>query len=198
VLSTEEGVIEVTKRVLLTAALALVLAGTAAASSPLRGVVVGSGKGVVFVAGPAGKVTMVRGHARLGSRVVSQHGRLVLPGRPHAAVVGTQLQLVNSVRRDDDDDRAAKLEFEGVVAAVGTGTVTLNVAGQMLTVQLPAGVSVPASFIGRTVELELEFAVPGVLPENDEIDEPGGVVATPVQGHDGGDDHSGHGGSGRH
>jgi hypothetical protein len=182
-------VIEVTKRVLSVVVLALALAGTAAASSPLRGVVVGTGNGVVFVAAPGGKLTMIRGHAKLGTRVVFNHGRLVAVARPHAA----KAVVVNAVRRNDDDDRDARIEIEGVVAAVGTGTVTLSVGGQLLTVQLPAGVSVPASFVGRAVELELEFAAPGMPPHDDH----GGVVTTP--GHDGGDDHGGgHGGSGRH
>jgi hypothetical protein len=200
-------VVEVTKRIVLTVVLALALAGTAAASPSLRGVVVGSGNGVVFVAAPGGKVTMVAGHAKLGTRVLVSHGRLVVLGRLYhaakVAITGTHVQLVNGVRRNDDEGQAAgpaKIEIEGVVAAVGTGTVTLNVGGQMLTVQLPSGVVIPASFVGRAVELELEFPAPVVAPGDDEDDDHGGVLTTPapVPGHDDGDDHGGHGDGGGH
>src|SRR4029079_5250555 len=121
--------------------LALALASSAAASSPLHGIVVGTGNGVVFVAAPGGKVTVLAGHAKLGTRVVFKHGRLVVAARPQAAKAAN-VQLVNSVRRNDDDliNGESQLELVGVVAAVGTGTVTLNVGGQMLTVQLPMGV----------------------------------------------------------
>ena len=150
-----------TKQVLCVMVMALALAGSALASSPVRGVVVGTGKGVVFVAAPGGKVTMIRGQARLGTRVVFKQGRLVAVARPQHVVKAT---LVNGVRRNDDDRAAAgtKLEIEGVVAAVGAGTVTLNVRGQMLTVQLPAGVMIPACLSAAPCELELEFAAPGV------------------------------------
>ena len=63
---------------------------------------------------------------------------------------------------DDQVAGAAKIEIEGIVAAVGTGTVTLNVGGQMLVLQLPMGVSIPATFVGRAVEFELKFAAAGV------------------------------------
>ena len=196
------------KRILLTAVLALALAGTAGASPAVRGVVVGSGNGVVFVAAPGGKVTMVPGHASLGTRVLVSHGRFVVLGRAHqaakAVVGGTHIQLVDGARRNDDDQAAgaAKVEIQGVVAAVGAGTVTLSVGGQMLTVQLPTGVSIPASFVGRAVELELELAAPGVAADDDANDDHGGAVATPTPtpaptpGHDGGDDHGGHGDDG--
>ena len=194
-----------TKRILPVVVVALALASSATASSPLRGIVVGTGNGVVFVAAPGGKVTMLAGHAKLGTRVVFRHGHLVAVVRPQAAKAA-HIQLANTVRRNDDDrvNGESQIELVGVVAAVGVGTVTLNVGGQMLTVQLPAGFSVPASFVGRTVKLELQFAAAGVLPGDDANDDHGGVVTTP--GHDfgddhgghGGDDHGGHGGSGRH
>jgi len=194
-------VIEVMKRVLAVAVLALAVVGSAVAASPLRGVVVGTGNGLVFVATPSGKVTMIRGHAKIGARVVLKQGRLVVLARPQHLATRT---TVNGVRRNDDDRaEGAKIEIEGVVAAVGAGTVTLNVGGQMLTVQLPMGVAIPASFVGRADELELEFAAPGVVIDDDDAnDEHGDVVTTPppTSGHDGGDDHGGggHGGSGRH
>ena len=205
-------------------ALALALAGTAAArhtSSPVSGVVVGTGNGLVFVAGLGGKLTAVRGHASLGTRVAFRHGHLVLPGRARATaatptVVGAHVQIANGVAKHDDDPvaGAAKLQIEGIVAAVGTGTVTLNVGGQMLVLQLPTGVSIPASLVGRAVEFELKFAAAGVTVGDDDANEHGAVTTpmptTPMpttpapvhddgdhSGHGGGDDHGGHGGGGR-
>jgi hypothetical protein len=208
-------VIEVTKRMLSTILLGLALAGTAAArptSPPLSGVVVGTGNGLVFVAGHGGKLTAVRGHASLGTHVTFRHGHLVLLGRAHAkaatpTVVGAHVQIANGVLRHDDDPAAgaAKFEIEGIVAAVGTGTVTLDVGGQMLVLQLPTGVSIPASFVGRTVEFELKFVATGIAAGDDDPNEHG-VVTTPMPmpmptpmpttpGHDDGDS-SGHGGGG--
>ena len=50
------------------------------------------------------------------------------------------------------------VEVQGVVTAVGVGTVTLTVNGQSLTLPLPAGLTLPASVVGQTVTIELSFA----------------------------------------
>src|SRR4029077_18636842 len=76
-----------------------------------------------------------------------------------------------------------------------TGTVTVNVGGQMVTVQLPAGISIPATFVGRAFELALRIAAPGVPVDNDDNDDHGNDANH--GGHGGGDDGGGHGGRGR-
>jgi hypothetical protein len=70
---------------------------------------------------------------------------------------------------------------QATVAAVASGSVTLTVNGQTLTVPLPQGLTLPATVVGRTVTLQLSF--PG---------SPGGSVA----GNQGGDDQGGDDGGG--
>ena len=190
-----------TKRILTTAVLALALAGGASAqagTSPFSGVVVGTGHGVVFVSMSNGKLTALPGQARLGAHVTLKQGRLVVT-RVHATpkAVSAKVSATNAVLRANDDQVAggAKFEVEGTIAAVGTGTVTVNVGGQMVTVQLPAGISIPATFVGRAFELELRIAAPGVPVDNDNNDDHGNDANH--GGHGGGDDGGGHGGSGR-
>jgi hypothetical protein len=52
---------------------------------------------------------------------------------------------------------ASSLQVQAVVAQVGQGTITLNVQGQMLTVPLPAGLTLPASVVGQTVTISLSL-----------------------------------------
>ena len=66
--------------------------------------------------------------------------------------------------------------MQATIAAVGVGTVTLNVQGQTLTVNLPAGLTLPASLVGQTVTITLS------LKQDDN------------QGDDNGGDHDGGGG----
>ena len=88
-------------------------------------------------------------------------------------------------------------EVEGTIAAIGTGTVTVSVGGQMVTLQLPAGVSIPATFVGRAFELELRIAAPGVPVDNGNNNDDHGNDANHGGHGGGGDDGGGHGGSGR-
>jgi len=46
---------------------------------------------------------------------------------------------------------------QATISAVGVGTVTLNVQGQTLTVNLPAGLTLPASLVGQTVTISLSL-----------------------------------------
>src|SRR4051812_7239275 len=78
-LSSEEGVVEMRKRIFCTFVVVLAVAGPAAAgTTPLGGVVVGTGNGAVLVATPGGKLTAVAGRAAVGTRVVLRHGKLVV------------------------------------------------------------------------------------------------------------------------
>ena len=159
-----------------------------AASSPLRGVVVGTGNGVVFAAAPGGKVTMLAGHAKLGTRVVFLHGRLVAVVRRQAAKAA-HVQLVNTVRRNDDDrvNGESQIELDGVVAAVGVGTVTLNVGrsdahGAAADRRSP----MPASFVGRDGRSSSSSSrrAGRACPATTTSDDHGGVVTTIPPGHD--------------
>jgi hypothetical protein len=144
------------------------------ATTSARGVVIASRHGTVLVAGTRGAVRALHGTARPGSRIV---------------VRGTRFRVVG---------RAHRIELEGSVTAVGNGTATLLVAGQPLTIRLPAGVKVPAAAIGTRIEIEIELG-----EDNDANDDNVGRADNSGPGRDAdrGDDHHGgghdRGGSGR-
>jgi hypothetical protein len=87
--------------------------------------------------------------------------------------------------------QVGSVQVQAVISSVGPGTVTVIVNGQLLTLPLPAGLSLPATMIGQTVMLTLDLT--------------GGTLsATPQGGDDENDDdgdnedgdHSGSGGGG--
>ena len=52
---------------------------------------------------------------------------------------------------------SSSIPVQATIAAVGVGTVTLNVQGQTLTVNLPGGLTLPASLVGQTVTISLSL-----------------------------------------
>ena len=80
-----------------------------------------------------------------------------------------------------------EIEVEALVTAVAPGSITLSVNGQPLEIALPAGIQLPASLVGQTVELEIELAgaepVANENEQGDDNDDPGDEG-----------DHGGHGG----
>ena len=102
------------------------------------------------------------------------------------AVVNTTVGVKENGELDEqDEDEVGQVngavQIQATVTAVGTGTVTLSVNGQTLTVNLPAGLTLPSSVVGQTVTLNVSLA----NDDNDQGDDHGG---------DG--DHSGPGGGG--
>lgn len=79
-------------------------------------------------------------------------------------VVSTQVAIGSTGELDEqsEDDLGASssdsLQVQAVVSAVGPGTVTLTVGGQSLTVQLPGGLTLPASFVGQAVTINLSLS----------------------------------------
>ena len=71
--------------------------------------------------------------------------------------VGGNGQLDEESEDDLGPSNQNAIEVQAVVAAVGTGTVTLTVNGQTLVVPLPAGLTLPSSFVGQTVTLDLSL-----------------------------------------
>jgi hypothetical protein len=78
-------------------------------------------------------------------------------------LVSSQVTIQSGGELDEEssDDlghtNAAALQVQAVVSAVGPGTVTLTVGTQSLTVNLPAGLTLPASMVGQTVTLSLSL-----------------------------------------
>lgn len=84
-------------------------------------------------------------------------------GGAPGTVVDTQVGITGSGQLDEESEddvgsvSASTIPVQAVVSAVGIGTVTLTVNGQTLTVQLPAGLTLPSSFVGQTVTLNLSL-----------------------------------------
>ena len=80
------------------------------------------------------------------------------PAPATGSVVNTTVTIANgSLDQDDEDEvgqtNASSLQVSALVKAVGAGTVTLDVQGQQLTIDLPAGLTLPASLVGQTVTI---------------------------------------------
>ena len=83
------------------------------------------------------------------------------------------------------------------VTAVGAGFITVTVNGTSLTIQLPAGIQLPASLVGQSVTLTITLS--GGQPVANEDDEQGDDNDQGDNNDDQGDDnggHDGHGGDG--
>ena len=78
------------------------------------------------------------------------------------AVVTAQVTIENGVLEEDDENEVGQvgtssIQVQATVKAVGPGTVTLDVQGQVFTVNLPAGLTLPASLVNQTVTLSLSL-----------------------------------------
>jgi hypothetical protein len=60
------------------------------------------------------------------------------------------------------------IQVQAVVTGVGTGTITLSVNGQPLTIPLPAGIQLPATLVGQTVTLNLNLTGGQVTAEDED------------------------------
>jgi len=148
----------------------------------VRGVVARRSGGMLFVASNHHLIAIA------AHRTVAAIGQTT-PGTMISADVGIQNGTL--VEEDEDDlgqVAAGTITVQATVAAVGTGTVTLNVQGQMLVVQLPGGLTLPASLVGQTVSVNLSLA----QNEDDQGDDDGGGSGSGGGNHGGGD----HGGDG--
>ena len=106
---------------------------------------------------------------------------------PVGDVVNTQVTIGDDGQLDEDQEDdlgpagSNTLPVQALVASVGTGTITLTVNGQPLTISLPAGLTLPSSLIGQAITLDLSL---------------GGQNGQDDQGESG--DNSDHGGGGDH
>jgi hypothetical protein len=105
----------------------------------------------------------------------------VVPGP--GAVVNTTVDVKDNGELDEqNEDEVGRvngnIQVQATITAVGNGTVTLSVNGQSLTVNLPAGLTLPASVVGQTVTFNVSLNGQG---DDD-------------QGDDDGDHHGGDGG----
>jgi hypothetical protein len=120
---------------------------------------------------------------RVGRRLSSASTTPSAPG----AVVTTDVSLANGTLEEDDETEVGQvasntIAVQATIKGVGAGIVTLDVQGQSITVNLPGGLTLPASLVGQTVTINLSLA------NDDQGDDDGGGD------HQGGGDNSGPGG----
>ena len=78
------------------------------------------------------------------------------------AVVNTTVDVRDNGDLDEQNENEVgqvngNIPVQATVTAVGTGTVTLSVNGQSLTVDLPAGLTLPASVVGQAVTFNVSL-----------------------------------------
>ena len=103
---------------------------------------------------------------------------------PTGSVVDTTVTVQPNGELEDENEHQVgqvngNLQVSATIPAVGAGTVTLSVNGQTVTLDLPNGLTLPASVVGQTVT----FSVALGANDDDQGDD----------GH-GGDHHGGDGG----
>jgi len=88
--------------------------------------------------------------------------RETAPAPAPGTVVNTTVGMRDDGELDEQNEQdegtvSGVIQVQATVTAVGTGTVTLSVNGQSLTVNLPAGLTLPASVVGQTVTLSVSL-----------------------------------------
>ena len=157
----------------------------------------------MLVATRSGRVVAIRGHARVGSRVVGTrvvgrashariHGvvvketgaRMFVASNHHlvaihksrslagtgstsgptpGTIVTTTVSVSSSGQLNEDDqgedgqDSSSTVTIQATIVAVGPGTVTVSVNGANVTLDLPAGLTLPQSLVGQTVTITISL-----------------------------------------
>lgn len=78
------------------------------------------------------------------------------------SVVDATVGVKSNGELDEQDETqvgqvSGNLPVQATVTAVGAGTVTLTVNGQSVTVNLPAGLTLPSTLVGQTVTLTVSL-----------------------------------------
>jgi hypothetical protein len=87
-------------------------------------------------------------------------GTSVAPGP--GSVVNTTVGVQQNGELDEQNEDEVgqvngNIQVQATITAIGTGTVTLSVNGQSLTVNLPAGLTLPQSMVNQTVTLNVSL-----------------------------------------
>ena len=82
---------------------------------------------------------------------------------PPGSVVNTTVGVKDDGELDEQSEDtvgqvSGNIQVQATITAVGTGTVTLSVNGQSVTVNLPAGITLPASVVGQTVTINVDLS----------------------------------------
>jgi hypothetical protein len=125
-----------------------------ARTARIRGVVIRNRANMTFLS--AGSHVLVLHHTR-GLASASDMSQ-PQPGSVVQTTVGIDDQGELDDQGEQEVGQAQNVPIQATVASVGTGTVTLTVNGQSLTIPLPAGLTLPSTIVGTTVTLNVSFA----------------------------------------
>lgn len=93
-------------------------------------------------------------------------------GQPAGTVVQTTVSIDDQGDLDEQNEHQVgqqnQAQVQATITSLGTGTVTLSVNGQPLTIPLPSGLTLPQSMIGQQVTLNLSFANGQVTAHEDD------------------------------
>lgn len=166
-------------------------------SALLRGVVVRHTGSLTFLSA-AQHVLVVR----TGRRLASARDTSPQPG----AVVQETVKVDDQGELEQENEQELGLlnrtQIQATIASIGTGTVTLTVNGQSLTIPLPAGLTLPATLVGTQVTLNVSFANGQAVATDDDQADDDNAKATTTTGtgvlvpSSGGDHHGDGGGDG--
>jgi len=122
----------------------------------IHGVVVATKGATLFVASNHHLVAIRTGRhlAAVGSSSTDKPGTIITS----TVAVKANGQLDQEDENEDGQDNSSTIQIQATVAAVGPGTITLTVNGQNITVDLPAGLTLPQSLVGQTVTVEVSLS----------------------------------------
>jgi hypothetical protein len=96
---------------------------------------------------------------RVGRRLADAEPSTPTPG----AVVTTNVSIQNDELEQDDETQVGQvntgtLTVQATIKSIAAGSVTLDVQGQSVTLQLPAGLTLPASLVNQTVTINVSLS----------------------------------------
>ena len=94
--------------------------------------------------------------------LLALHNLAPVPGSSVGSVVNATVGVRSSGELDDGNEDAVgqagtSTQIQATITAVGAGTVTVSVNGQSLTVNLPNGLTLPATLVGQTVTFSVSL-----------------------------------------
>lgn len=121
----------------------------------IHGVVVTTKGSTIFVASNRHMVAIHEGRALAagGSSSGPAPGTIVTS----TVTIGKSGQLDDENEQEDGQDSSSTVPITATVDAVGAGTVTINVNGTDVTVNLPDGLTLPQSLVGQTVTIDISI-----------------------------------------
>lgn len=164
-----------------------------ASSAVVRGVVVGRNATTMFLSAGGHLLAVRTGRHTVSVSVTQPASPVPTPGHVISATLHISGGGGLDEESEDDLGPAPGVSVQATVTAVAPGSVTLTVNGQTLTVPLPAGMTLPATLVGRQITFQLSF--PGGQTQASAGGQGGpSIVGGPGPGDDDGGDDGGGGG----